>query len=412
MKKSKCSKIRDVLRLTQISRKWRNLVSARNTALGSHSPKISALSSWFSSIFHHENGAGRVSNPRCGAPADVPAGHLAVYVGKQCTRFVIRATYLNRPVFRTLLEAAEEEFGYDYEGGLAIPCDELLFQHILRLFSGNDPATEQPLNLEELQRILYDLMQGHEEKMQEKTQGDVMDKEEICMSLNTKTRMQLCHNVETMSEEVHQEEMNIEGSQISPTRNPSGKENEGVHGAVMEGKKPLYFQTNQILSCVHVGLGKQTPRRVKNNEGISEPCKMEDQRMLLEASCNDEFPPKEIIPNDEHQDPCPRDMKVKNSYKNNHEGKVDFMQDQEMMIIYSHRINQVKRQRKEGTKLEVEFKDGQKIEVVVSKKPIVKKRMLEIILNHEGYDMKQVRRIPSRGQSDEMVSNYNQESPM
>ncbi|KAH9307642.1 hypothetical protein KI387_035553 [Taxus chinensis] len=155
MKKSKCSKIRDVLRLTQISRKWRNLVSARNTALGSHSRKISALSSWFSSIFHHENGEGRVSNPRCGVPADVPAGHLAVYVGKQCTRFVIRATYLNRPVFRTLLEAAEEEFGYDYEGGLAIPCDELLFQHILGLFSGNDPSTEQPLNLGELQRILY-----------------------------------------------------------------------------------------------------------------------------------------------------------------------------------------------------------------------------------------------------------------
>eukprot|EP01018_Ginkgo_biloba_P027652 Gb_16165 [translate_table: standard] len=44
-------------------------------------------------------------------PADVPEGHLAVYVGRECKRFVIQTGYVNHPLFRLLLEKAEEEFG-------------------------------------------------------------------------------------------------------------------------------------------------------------------------------------------------------------------------------------------------------------------------------------------------------------
>lgn len=65
-------------------------------------------------------------------PMDVPPGHLAVLVGKSGRRFVIRADYLNHPIFRDLLDAAYEEYGHYKEGLLELPCDEHLFQDILR----------------------------------------------------------------------------------------------------------------------------------------------------------------------------------------------------------------------------------------------------------------------------------------
>ncbi|XP_010243353.1 PREDICTED: uncharacterized protein LOC104587436 [Nelumbo nucifera] len=65
-------------------------------------------------------------------PIDVPPGHLAVIVGDAGRRFVIRASYLNHPLFRQLLDQAYEEYGHSHSGPLALPCDEFLFQEILR----------------------------------------------------------------------------------------------------------------------------------------------------------------------------------------------------------------------------------------------------------------------------------------
>ncbi|PON39766.1 Small auxin-up RNA [Parasponia andersonii] len=62
--------------------------------------------------------------------ADVPKGHLAVYVGdvSKMKRFVIPVSYLNQPSFQELLSQAEEEFGFDHPmGGLTIPCREEAF---------------------------------------------------------------------------------------------------------------------------------------------------------------------------------------------------------------------------------------------------------------------------------------------
>lgn len=59
---------------------------------------------------------------------DVPKGHLAVYVGKDHKRFVIPISYLSHPLFRDLLDWAEEEFGLNHPmGGLTIPCTEDYF---------------------------------------------------------------------------------------------------------------------------------------------------------------------------------------------------------------------------------------------------------------------------------------------
>jgi hypothetical protein len=59
-------------------------------------------------------------------------------VGGAARRFVVRAAHLNHPVFRELLRQAEEEYGFPSgacAGPIALPCDEGLFEHVLRHLS-------------------------------------------------------------------------------------------------------------------------------------------------------------------------------------------------------------------------------------------------------------------------------------
>ncbi|KAL8556270.1 hypothetical protein ACS0TY_003907 [Phlomoides rotata] len=65
--------------------------------------------------------------------ADVPKGHLAVYIGEnEKKRFVIPTTYLNHSSFQELLSQAEEEFGFHHPmGGLTIPCSQDLFVDLI-----------------------------------------------------------------------------------------------------------------------------------------------------------------------------------------------------------------------------------------------------------------------------------------
>eukprot|EP01018_Ginkgo_biloba_P020007 Gb_02942 [translate_table: standard] len=62
----------------------------------------------------------------CGLPTDVPKGHIPVYVGSERSRFIIPTTYLNHPLFRALLQKAEDEFGFDHQLGLTIPYEQYL----------------------------------------------------------------------------------------------------------------------------------------------------------------------------------------------------------------------------------------------------------------------------------------------
>ena len=66
-------------------------------------------------------------------PDDVKEGHFAVLAvrGGEPKRFIVDLSYLTNPAFLRLLEQAEEEFGFEQKGTLAVPCQPEELQKIL-----------------------------------------------------------------------------------------------------------------------------------------------------------------------------------------------------------------------------------------------------------------------------------------
>uniref|UniRef100_A0A0D6R7N7 Uncharacterized protein n=1 Tax=Araucaria cunninghamii TaxID=56994 RepID=A0A0D6R7N7_ARACU len=136
MNNTRINKIRQIVHLRQIMRKWharalrRKVSTVNECAL---SPRFGGGSSL--SYDSDEECCRRPASP----PPDVPEGYLAVYVGsEERRRFIIPTSYLSLPVFRTLLDKAEEEFGFDHKGGLTIPCEIAVFEDVLRVLATND----------------------------------------------------------------------------------------------------------------------------------------------------------------------------------------------------------------------------------------------------------------------------------
>uniref|UniRef100_A0A5B7C459 Putative SAUR family protein n=1 Tax=Davidia involucrata TaxID=16924 RepID=A0A5B7C459_DAVIN len=65
-----------------------------------------------------------------GLPGDVPKGHFAVYVGENRSRYIVPISWLGHPEFQSLLQRAEEEFGFNHDMGLTIPCEEVVFRSL------------------------------------------------------------------------------------------------------------------------------------------------------------------------------------------------------------------------------------------------------------------------------------------
>ncbi|KAG6583559.1 hypothetical protein SDJN03_19491, partial [Cucurbita argyrosperma subsp. sororia] len=66
-------------------------------------------------------------------PKDVKEGHFAVVAvdGEGPKRFVVPLSCLTHPMFLRLLEQAAEEYGFDHEGALTIPCQPCEVENIL-----------------------------------------------------------------------------------------------------------------------------------------------------------------------------------------------------------------------------------------------------------------------------------------
>ena len=76
---------------------------------------------------------GRVEEAEMSVPEDVAEGHFAVLAikGEERKRFIVELECLNDPHFLRLLEKAKEEFGFEHQGALVLPCRPQVLQKIL-----------------------------------------------------------------------------------------------------------------------------------------------------------------------------------------------------------------------------------------------------------------------------------------
>ncbi|ONK68133.1 uncharacterized protein A4U43_C05F7790 [Asparagus officinalis] len=116
--KKASNKITDIVRLQQMLKKWKKLAVA---------PKSNSKSIKF---LKRSLSLSKTSPALC---SSVPKGFLAMCVGEEMKRFVIPMEYLRHRAFTVLLQEAEEEFGFEQEGVLRIPCDVSMFESIVEM---------------------------------------------------------------------------------------------------------------------------------------------------------------------------------------------------------------------------------------------------------------------------------------
>lgn len=131
---SKVVGIRQIVRLKEILQKWQNVALGfrPSTPCSGDGPKgvSRPFNRRLTNAMYLDSDEESCTSPK--PPPDVPKGYLAVYVGPELRRFIIPTSYLTHPVFKILLEKAEEEFGYDHNGGLTLPCEIETFKYLLK----------------------------------------------------------------------------------------------------------------------------------------------------------------------------------------------------------------------------------------------------------------------------------------
>ncbi|GAU13029.1 hypothetical protein TSUD_173290 [Trifolium subterraneum] len=79
----------------------------------------------------------------------VPKGHMVVYVGRkeeEINRVMVPVIYFNHPLFGKLLREVEEEYGFNHQGGITIPCQFTEFERVKTwIASGSDNCTGRKL---------------------------------------------------------------------------------------------------------------------------------------------------------------------------------------------------------------------------------------------------------------------------
>ncbi|XP_043711012.1 auxin-responsive protein SAUR50-like [Telopea speciosissima] len=132
----KVDKIRQIVQLKQVIKRWK------------------AMSLRCRSVLSYPDDSESDSNS--GSSRRIPPGFLAVYVGLERKRFLIPTRYLNLPIFISLLQKAEEEFGYQAHGGLALPCDVGFFKELLKVLE-KDEQSFRRLELDEFLKMFSEV---------------------------------------------------------------------------------------------------------------------------------------------------------------------------------------------------------------------------------------------------------------
>ncbi|XP_045811232.1 auxin-responsive protein SAUR72 [Trifolium pratense] len=156
MDQKKSNKIREIVRLQQILKKWRRIANSSKTTTSTTTNNITNSKSmkFLKRTLSLSEREGTITSSNNGS---VPKGYLAVCVGEELKRFIIPTEYLGHQAFQILLREAEEEFGFQQTGVLRIPCEVSVFESILKMvedgkkndkFSSNQEC--RSLNIEEM----------------------------------------------------------------------------------------------------------------------------------------------------------------------------------------------------------------------------------------------------------------------
>uniref|UniRef100_A0A7N0RHG4 Small auxin up regulated protein n=1 Tax=Kalanchoe fedtschenkoi TaxID=63787 RepID=A0A7N0RHG4_KALFE len=118
-------KMLDAKLLKACQNKWRNVGSRGEPSDGACRGK------WYALPLLQQNNL---------IPKDVPKGHLAVYVGENYKRHIIKISLLKHPLFKALLDLAQEVYDFATGAKLCIPCDEYVFLQVLGCASHSDES--------------------------------------------------------------------------------------------------------------------------------------------------------------------------------------------------------------------------------------------------------------------------------
>ncbi|KAJ8451326.1 hypothetical protein Cgig2_014098 [Carnegiea gigantea] len=131
--------ISDREKLKQKLKKWKKQANSSTTSNSNKKGSLSRSNSIKEGITFLKRtlSFGDVSTSGASSNA-VPKGFLAVHVGEEMKRFVIPTNYLSHQAFSVLLKEAEEEFGFQQEGILRIPCEVDVFESILKMLDAKN----------------------------------------------------------------------------------------------------------------------------------------------------------------------------------------------------------------------------------------------------------------------------------
>ena len=131
--------ISDIEKLKQKLKKWKKQANSSTTSNSNKKGSLSRSNSIKEGITFLKRtlSFGDVSTSGASSNA-VPKGFLAVHVGEEMKRFVIPTNYLSHQAFSVLLKEAEEEFGFQQEGILRIPCEVDVFESILKVLDAKN----------------------------------------------------------------------------------------------------------------------------------------------------------------------------------------------------------------------------------------------------------------------------------